>query len=196
MVFSQPSCSFFFLICCKFVVNVAYLSTWCQFVNTAALYLGGSVGVDGDHVLHPLLDFQLDVELPLQGCDAFFVSRRSALGPRRLRTFICQKTRSCRSDWIITEFRNRLLCRLHHFRLKSVTLEMLQGNYQWKFQTLKTVFLYTVVLNYKKTQMSQSVTDKKVQKKKHWEIILSRKETMKQKDFSLKIKKNSCVKLL
>lgn len=37
------------------------------------LYLGGSIGVDGNHVLNSLFDFELDVELPLQGSDAFLV---------------------------------------------------------------------------------------------------------------------------
>ena len=39
----------------------------------SVLYLGGSVGVDGDHVFDSLFDFELDVELSLQGSDAFLV---------------------------------------------------------------------------------------------------------------------------
>lgn len=38
------------------------------------LYLGGAIGVDWDHVLHPLLDFELNVKLPLKGGDALLVS--------------------------------------------------------------------------------------------------------------------------
>lgn len=37
------------------------------------MYLGGSIGVDGNHVFNSLLDFELDVELPLQRGDAFLV---------------------------------------------------------------------------------------------------------------------------
>lgn len=46
----------------------------CVFVGrVSVLHLGGSVGVDGDHVLNSLFDFELNVELPLQGSDAFLV---------------------------------------------------------------------------------------------------------------------------
>lgn len=37
------------------------------------LYLGRSVGVNRDHVFYALFDFELDVELPLQGGDALLV---------------------------------------------------------------------------------------------------------------------------
>lgn len=37
------------------------------------LYLGRSVGVDRYHVFNALFDFELDVELPLQGGDALLV---------------------------------------------------------------------------------------------------------------------------
>lgn len=57
--------------------------------KTGVLYLGGSIGVDGDHVLNSLFDFELDVELSLQGSNAFFVGWRSTLCPRRLGTLIC-----------------------------------------------------------------------------------------------------------
>lgn len=47
-------------------------------------HLGGSIGVDGDHVLCPLLHFQLDVQLPLQGRDPVLVSRGATDCPRRM----------------------------------------------------------------------------------------------------------------
>lgn len=42
-------------------------------VKGQVLYLGRSIGIDGDHVLNSLFDFELDVELSLQGSDAFLV---------------------------------------------------------------------------------------------------------------------------
>lgn len=35
--------------------------------------LGSTAGIDWDHVLRSLLDLQLDVQLPLQGCDSVLI---------------------------------------------------------------------------------------------------------------------------
>lgn len=72
-----------FVLCCVRV------RVWAGMDRVNILYLGGSIGVDGDHVLNSLFDFELDVQLSLQGSDAFLVGWRSALGPGRLRTLIC-----------------------------------------------------------------------------------------------------------
>lgn len=40
---------------------------------TSQVYLGGSIGVDGDHVFDSLFDLELYVELSLQGSDAVLV---------------------------------------------------------------------------------------------------------------------------
>ncbi len=45
----------------------------CIHGSVSVLYLGGSIGVHRDHVFDSLLDFELDVELSLQGSDAFLV---------------------------------------------------------------------------------------------------------------------------
>ena len=51
-------------------------------------YLGGSIGVDGDHVLGSLFDLELYVELSLQGRDALLLGAGPALSPRRLGTLV------------------------------------------------------------------------------------------------------------
>ena len=54
-------------------------------VCVTASYLGGAIGVDGDHVLGALFDLELNVELAFQGGNAV---RRPALRPRGLRRVI------------------------------------------------------------------------------------------------------------
>ena len=51
-------------------------------------YLGGSISVDGDHVLGSLFDLELYVELSLQGRDAVQLGAGPALSPRRLGTLV------------------------------------------------------------------------------------------------------------
>lgn len=51
-------------------------------------YLGSAVGVDRDHILSALLDFELYVELPLQRGNALLMGRCPALCARRTRHII------------------------------------------------------------------------------------------------------------
>lgn len=60
------------MLCCRRSPTLISEHVWVS--GRDILYLGGTVGVDGDHILDSLLDFELDVELPLQRCDALLVS--------------------------------------------------------------------------------------------------------------------------
>lgn len=57
-------------------------------VDVSACYLGRAIGVDRDHVLSALLDFELYVELPLQRGNALLMGRRPALCTGRPRHII------------------------------------------------------------------------------------------------------------
>lgn len=90
-------CSCVYSMClCRDTVNVSYF--------------GGSIGVDGDHVLNSLFDFELDVELPLQGSNAFLVGWSSALCPRRLRTLICVGKEKVGHDIKRNKIRVHMVC--------------------------------------------------------------------------------------
>lgn len=69
------------------------------------MYLGSSVRVDWDHVFNALFDFELDVELPLQGGDALLVGRRPTLGPGRLRALVCKRERK---GWVGDDIKRKL----------------------------------------------------------------------------------------
>lgn len=64
---------------------------WICAWSVIAPYLRRSIGVDWYHVLDPLFDFELDVELSLQGGDALLVGWRTTLCPGRLRALICKR---------------------------------------------------------------------------------------------------------
>lgn len=64
---------------------------WICVWSVTAPYLCRSIGVDRYHVLDPLFDFELDVELSLQGGDALLVGWRTTLCPGRLRALICKR---------------------------------------------------------------------------------------------------------
>lgn len=62
-----------FVMCMVFASYIVLLRCVLVLLWIMSVYLGGSVGVDGDHVFNSLFDFELDVELSLQGSDAFLV---------------------------------------------------------------------------------------------------------------------------
>lgn len=66
-------------------------TVWICVQSVIAPYLRRSIGVDRYHVLDPLFDFELDVELSLQGGDALLVGWRTTLCPGRLRALICKR---------------------------------------------------------------------------------------------------------
>lgn len=62
-----------FIMCMVFASYIVLLRCVLVLLWIKSVYLGRSIGVDGDHVFNSLFDFELDVELSLQGSDAFLV---------------------------------------------------------------------------------------------------------------------------